>query len=90
MNFLMVEGRTCKTYKSTEQHHAAESMEGLIPWNGQQDNLIDRFDGRALLDFYREPDALLLNKPKTSDELKLEEVSGTAAASSRQMHHSLC
>jgi arginine/serine-rich splicing factor 16 len=90
MNFLMVEGRTCKLYRSQEQHHAVESMEGLIPCNGQQDNLIDRFDGRALLDFYREPDARVLNRPKTSDELKLEEVSGRDAASSMHKHGHPC
>lgn len=26
----------------------------MLPWNGKEDNLIDRFDGRALLDFYRQ------------------------------------
>jgi hypothetical protein len=89
MNFLTIEGRTCKTYKNADQHASTEAMEGLIPWNGQQDNLIDRFDGRALLDFYREPDARLKNRPKTSDELKLEEVRrwarrGAAAALRRR------
>jgi hypothetical protein len=80
MNFLTIEGRTCKTYKNADQHAATEAMEGLIPWNGQQDNLIDRFDGRALLDFYREPDARLKSRPRTTDELKLEEVRPAAAA----------
>jgi hypothetical protein len=74
MNFLSIEGRTSKTYRNADQHAATENMEGLIPWNGQQDNLIDRFDGRALLDFYREPDARLKTRTRTSDELKLEEV----------------
>ena len=46
----------------------------MIPWNGQQDNLIDRFDGRALLDFYREPDPQARRPQKTEDELELEEV----------------
>ena len=27
----------------------------MIPWNGDDDNIIDRFDGRAVLDFYIEP-----------------------------------
>ena len=49
-------------------------MEGMIPMNGQQDNLIDRFDGRALLDFYREPVIGRQTKHKTEDELELEEV----------------
>lgn len=48
-------------------------MEGMIPMNGQHDNLIDRFDGRALLDFYRDPVNRQV-KAKTEDELELEEV----------------
>ena len=28
----------------------------MIPWNGDGENLIDRFDGRALLDMYIDPD----------------------------------
>lgn len=48
-------------------------MEGMIPMNGQHDNLIDRFDGRALLDFYRDP-VNRQGKTKTEDELELEEV----------------
>lgn len=64
---------------SDEQHHAIESRQGMLPWNGQQDNLIDRFDARALLDFYKEPDARAHSKPKTEAEAELEEVcSGTS------------
>lgn len=48
-------------------------MDGMITMNGQHDNLIDRFDGRALLDFYRDPVARH-SKHKTEDELELEEV----------------
>lgn len=48
-------------------------MEGMIPMNGQHDNLIDRFDGRALLDFYRDPVNRQVSA-KTEDELELEEV----------------
>ena len=57
-----------------EQYHAVQNMEGMIPMNGQHDNLIDRFDGRALLDFYREPVMSRQTKMKTEDELELEEV----------------
>lgn len=49
-------------------------MEGMIPWNGQDDNLVDRFDGRTLLDFYQEPSSHVLNRPKTDEETELEEV----------------
>ena len=45
----------------------------MLAWNGDAENMIDRFDGRALLDFYKDPDPR--NKPqKTDDELELEEV----------------
>lgn len=32
----------------------------MLPWNGKDDNLIDRFDGRALLDFYRLAEATIV------------------------------
>lgn len=51
----------------------------MIPWNGQQDNLIDRFDGRALLDFYREPEPHARRPQKTEDEMELEEVRHSSA-----------
>jgi hypothetical protein len=36
--------------------------------------MIDRFDGRALLDFYREPDDSMRKLPRTEAQLELEEV----------------
>lgn len=45
-NLLSIDGRGCKLYKSKDQHDAVERQEGLIPWNGDNDNLIDRFDAR--------------------------------------------
>lgn len=33
---------------------------------------IDRFDGRALLDFYKEPDPSVFNRPKAPNEERLE------------------
>lgn len=47
-----------------------------------QDNLIDRFDGRALLDFYRDPPPHLKNREKSSQEERLEDVRGCAAVCS--------
>ena len=45
----------------------------MLAWNGNADNMIDRFDGRALLDFYKDPDPR--KKPeKTDEELELDEV----------------
>ncbi|KAJ9527798.1 hypothetical protein QJQ45_000348 [Haematococcus lacustris] len=74
LNFLTVEGRGVKLYKNAEQHAAVERNEGLIPWNDDPENLIDRFDARSLLDFYRDPIATSVVRPKTSQEEKLHEV----------------
>ena len=71
---LRVDGRPCKVIRSEEQYRAIESTEGMIPWNGHIDNLIDRFDGRALLDFYREPPPASARRPKRDEEVELEEV----------------
>ena len=72
-NLLRVDGRAARLVRSQQCYLAAEAREGLFPWNGAEDNLIDRFDGRALLDFYREPDPRS-RRPKTEDELELEAV----------------
>lgn len=74
INLLRIDGRTCLVSVNDEQYHAVERMDGMIPMNGQQDNLIDRFDGRALLDFYREPVTSKQARAKTEDELELEEL----------------
>ena len=74
INLLRIDGRSCLVTVNEEQYHAVQNMEGMIPMNGQHDNLIDRFDGRALLDFYREPVVSRQAKVKTEDELELEEV----------------
>lgn len=44
----------------------------MLAWNGNRENLIDRFDGRALLDFYR--DHVPRRVAKSEEELQLEEV----------------
>ena len=59
-------------FRNSEQHRAIESMDGMLPWNGNHDNMIDRFDGRALLDFYKDP--LPDRQRKTADEQMLDEV----------------
>jgi hypothetical protein len=51
-------------------------MEGLIPWQGGaggEENLIDRFDCRAMLDMYVPPRSTV-RKPKTDEEEELDEV----------------
>ncbi len=72
LNILRVDARPVKLFRNTEQHRAIESLEGMLPWNGNHDNMIDRFDGRALLDFYRDP--VPSKRQKTADEQLLEEV----------------
>ncbi|KAL6762370.1 alternative splicing regulator-domain-containing protein [Haematococcus lacustris] len=74
LSFLTIEGRGVKLYKNAEQHAAVERNEGLIPWNDDPENLIDRFDARSLLDFYRDPIATSVVRPKTSQEEKLHEL----------------
>lgn len=66
-----MDARPAKLFRSTEQHRAVESMEGMLPWNGNHDNMIDRFDGRALLDFYRDP--VPSKRQRTADEQMLDE-----------------
>jgi Alternative splicing regulator len=78
LNYLTIEGRPAKVHRSIEHYNAAEKEEGLIPWNGHPDIKIDRFDGRSLLDFYKEPDPKVIQHNaanKGHQELKLEEVS---------------
>ena len=81
-NILRVDGRPSRMKRNQEQYAAIESKQGMIPWNGQQDNLIDRFDGRALLDFYKEPDGHSRRQHKSEDEIELDEVNYHLIASS--------
>ncbi len=73
MDALRIDGRPCKLIRNPEAYAAAEAREGMLAWNGDAENMIDRFDGRALLDFYKDPDPRN-QAPKTDDELELEEV----------------
>lgn len=56
LHYLRVDARPCRLFKNEAQYYAIENNEGLVPWAGQQDNLIDRYDVRSLLDMYVEPD----------------------------------
>lgn len=81
LHALRLDGRSCAVHASTEQYEAIERQEGLIPWQGGPgggDNLIDRFDGRAMLDMYVPPRPGV-QRPKTDEEVELEEVRGGAA-----------
>ncbi|KAG2540241.1 CLK4-associating serine/arginine rich protein-like isoform X1 [Panicum virgatum] len=71
---LQVSGSRCRVYRDDALYQATEDQQGLIPWNGKQDVLIDRFDGRALLDFIRDPSSRPFRVPeKSEEEEELEE-----------------
>ncbi|KAI4327454.1 hypothetical protein L6164_019913 [Bauhinia variegata] len=65
-------GIRCRTYRDDGLYQATQDQQGLIPWNGKQDILIDRFDGRALLDFIRDTGFRRVQE-KSEDEEELEE-----------------
>ncbi|XP_024519082.1 CLK4-associating serine/arginine rich protein isoform X1 [Selaginella moellendorffii] len=70
---LRITGTRCRMYVDQAMYQATQDQHGLIPWNGKKDNLIDRFDGRALLDFIRESDKSRRHE-KTEEEEELEEL----------------
>lgn len=70
---IQVIGSRSRVYRDDGLYQATEDQQGLIPWNGKQDVLIDRFDGRALLDFIREPVKRLHAQKKSEEEEELEE-----------------
>ncbi|XP_052866931.1 CLK4-associating serine/arginine rich protein [Anopheles cruzii] len=49
--FLQVHGRKCKINLDASVATAAENPAIMMPWQGQKENLIDRFDVRAHLDY---------------------------------------
>ncbi|KAL6594066.1 hypothetical protein ACP70R_048967 [Stipagrostis hirtigluma subsp. patula] len=71
---LQVSGTRCRVQRDDALYQATEDQQGLIPWNGKQDILIDRFDGRALLDFIRESSSRPFRvQEKSEEEEELEE-----------------
>ncbi|XP_064985434.1 uncharacterized protein LOC103969813 isoform X1 [Musa acuminata AAA Group] len=71
---LQVTGARCRVYRDDGLYQAAQDQQGLIPWNGKQDILIDRFDGRALLDFIRDSSSHAYRvQQKTEEEEEVEE-----------------
>ncbi|XP_021238881.1 transcription factor RelB homolog, partial [Numida meleagris] len=49
--FLQVHGRACKVHLDSAVALAAESPVNMMPWQGDTNNMIDRFDVRAHLDY---------------------------------------
>eukprot|EP00897_Mesotaenium_endlicherianum_P004672 jgi/Mesen1/4232/ME000022S03525 len=71
---LRVVGLKCKVHHDVALYQATEEQQGLIAWNNKEDNLIDRFDGRALLDFIREYDSRRMPpRERSEEEQELEE-----------------
>lgn len=75
----MVEGHGMTLHKNKDMYDQIENGEGImIKWNEKHDNLIDRYDGRALLDFIREAPVTRtstnLKTVKYKEERALEEV----------------
>ncbi|XP_055904207.1 CLK4-associating serine/arginine rich protein [Eupeodes corollae] len=48
--FIQLHGRKCKIHLDPAVAAAGDGAAIIVPWQGQQDNLIDRFDVRAHLD----------------------------------------
>ncbi|KAK3151831.1 hypothetical protein QOZ80_3AG0251210 [Eleusine coracana subsp. coracana] len=71
---IQVSGTRCRVHRDNALYQATEDQQGLIPWNGKQDILIDRFDGRALLDFIRDSSSRPFRvQEKSEEEEELEE-----------------
>ncbi|XVF15554.1 hypothetical protein REPUB_Repub09cG0164200 [Reevesia pubescens] len=71
--YIQFIGSRCRIHRDDALYHATQDQEGLIPWNGKQDVLIDRFDGRALLDFIREPGTRNFRNQEKSEAEEVEE-----------------
>lgn len=53
---LMVEGRACKLLRATAEG-VGRLEEALMPWQGRQDTMVDRFDVRTVMDHVLEYEA---------------------------------
>ncbi|XP_041035099.1 CLK4-associating serine/arginine rich protein [Carcharodon carcharias] len=71
--FLQVHGRACKIHLDSAVALAAESPLNMMPWQGDTNNMIDRFDVRAHLDYileYTPPFLCALSPELDNDERK--------------------
>ncbi|GIY51211.1 hypothetical protein CEXT_261121 [Caerostris extrusa] len=69
--FLQVHGRPAKIHLDPAVAIVADSAATMMPWQGQADNLIDRFDVRAHLDIIPEYDPSSLKKKMKSQNQKI-------------------
>jgi arginine/serine-rich splicing factor 16 len=56
LHAIRLDGRPCRLLRNDAQSYAQAQQEGLVPWGAQPDVLMDRYDVRALLDIYADPD----------------------------------
>uniref|UniRef100_A0A8C8I684 Suppressor of white apricot N-terminal domain-containing protein n=1 Tax=Oncorhynchus tshawytscha TaxID=74940 RepID=A0A8C8I684_ONCTS len=68
--FLQVHGRAYKIHLDSAVALAAESPVNMMPWQGDANNMIDRFDVRAHLDFILTYTPPLLNTATPEQELE--------------------
>ncbi|XP_036603078.1 CLK4-associating serine/arginine rich protein [Trichosurus vulpecula] len=71
--FLQVHGRACKVHLDSAVALAAESPVNMMPWQGDTNTMIDRFDVRAHLDYipeYTPPLLTTISPEQESDERK--------------------
>lgn len=67
--FLQLYGRPCKIHLDPAIAAAGDSPANMMPWQGNDDNLIDRFDVRAHLDWIPEaPDTIDVDIALTSED----------------------
>lgn len=67
--FLQLHGRPCKIHLDVAIAAAGDSPANMMPWQGRDDNLIDRFDVRAHLDWIPEPpNTIDVDVPLTSED----------------------
>ncbi|XP_055689741.1 CLK4-associating serine/arginine rich protein-like isoform X2 [Lutzomyia longipalpis] len=67
--FLQLHGRKCKIHLDPSVAAAGDSPAIMMPWQGHQEIMIDRFDGRAHLDYI----PAQLSKNDESDEVSADE-----------------
>ncbi|XP_031626700.1 CLK4-associating serine/arginine rich protein [Contarinia nasturtii] len=65
--FMQIHGRRCKIHLDPMVAAAAENPAIMMPWQGHADNLIDRFDVRAHLD-YIPPVTKTTDQPELNQE----------------------
>ncbi|KAG0180636.1 hypothetical protein DFQ29_000296 [Apophysomyces sp. BC1021] len=64
---LRVTGSATKLYPDAEQFYYHENTNNLMPWQGDPDVRIDRFDGRSLLDYIPESNSRARNEQSQED-----------------------